>query len=278
MYVKAQDLVDAGRAGSIEAAQKVIDAKFQQILNNKQGCKNDRPWTIAKIDKLLDAEQPWVGYEFETGFDDKDEYHKVCNFLWHQQDYTSIDREGTGKFPMEIVYSPQNAADVLAGKGRLRETIQFFADNNLTPAKNPTTYSRRDVGMHVNISTPKKRKSKSDYYNDPVLDKVNTALQSLTNDQHDELYGRHEMHWGYGNNRGKYWEFKLFRSIPTLDRLNTVEKVTAGILVLIDYYEQNPNALQCTNAYDILSGKTDKVLTGGMGEGNKKPAARKRVA
>lgn len=274
MYVQPQDLVDAGRCKSLDAAQQQIDAKFQRILNNTQGNKDDRPWGIVQLDKRLDPNDDWVGYEFETGFDKKEDYHRACNYLWFKQDYTCIDREGTGKYPMEIVYSPQNAAEVFAGNGLLRATVQFFADNDMVPAKNPTTFSRRDVGIHVNISTPKKRKSYDGYWGaDPVLNKVNKALSSITRDQHDELYGRHDMHWGYGNNRGKYWEFKLFRSLPTLDRITTVETVTKNLLKLIHYYENNPTAGDCTNAYDVLSGKSDRVMTGG--EVNKKPAVKR---
>lgn len=265
MFVKPQDLVDAKRKPTLEEAQKYIDGIFSRIKNNTQGCKYDRPWNIVNLTGQLDPDQPWIGFEFETGFDDKKEYLSVVNYLWNEQDYTSIDREGTGNFPMEIVYSPMNAADVFAGKSTLMDTLHFIENSKFTVAKNPTTFTMRDVGIHANISTKKFRdltkhdQSRYDGEGYRVTAALNELLMMESDAQREELYGRSRMYWGCANCRGKYIELKLFRSSADVKKVTGYVNVVSRIITLLDYLIDNPKKRNVVDVYGFLSGRRDTV-------------------
>lgn len=259
MFISAPELLTAAKAGKLygrkindlKDAEEYLDAVLQRALNNDQDFKGySKPFNLVDFKKILDPKQPWIGFEFETGFDDKSEYQKLINFLW-AQDYTSIDKEGTGKFPVEIVYAPMNLSDVVAGNSTLQKTVEFYRDEELTPALNPTTASRRDVGIHAGISTPKSRKGDPYGYSA----RLSGILADLTAKQKDELYGRHVLHWGYANARRDYIELKMFRAIPDVDQIKVYVTVVAQCVKLLDFLIDNPNVKSLSNTYDFLSGK-----------------------
>lgn len=241
MFATAQDLVDCriyGRLNSLKEAQLYLDNALQKALANNQGCKHDRPWNIVDFSTKLDPKADWIGFEFETGFDNKAEYQSFVRHLWDQP-YTAIDKEGTGNYPVEVAYAPMSAADIKAGRGTLRQSVQFVKDNGLTPALNPTTFTRRDVGIHAGISTPNIRKGGEHY---DLSRRLNACLLSLNSKQRVAVYGRSELHWGGCQARTGYIEVKTFRAIPTLEHIDLVEKTTLNIVKLLKYLEANPAA------------------------------------
>lgn len=261
-FATAKDLVAASRRGDYyprvadEAeAQAQLDAALQQALNNKQNCKDNRPWRIVDFKTKLDKNQPWIGFEFETGFDSKQDYQKFINFLW-QQDYVAIDREGAGKYPVEVAFPPQTAADVLAGEALLCKSVQFMADSGLTPALNPTTFTCRDVGIHAGISTPKFRKAGRDtaYTAVCALDRI---IQSLNRAQKEEVYGRSALLWGGAHFRHSYVEIKVFRAIPEVEYVKRVAAVAVRMTTLLDWCLDHPNEDNILNAYEFLSGRDE---------------------
>lgn len=259
MFVSAPELLAAKKAGKfygnipdLAAAENYLEAVLQDALNNQQNFKgSNKPFGLVDFQKILDPKEPWIGFEFETGFDTKADYQKVINHLW-AQNYTSIDKEGTGKFPIEIVYAPIELSKVVAGESTLQKTVEFYRDNKITPALNPTTASRRDVGIHAGISSPKSRKANANY---PLADRMSGVLSSLTKKQMEELYGRSTLHWGTANARREYIELKMFRAIPEVDKIKVYIGVVAQCVVLMDWLLDNPNVKEISNAYDFLSGK-----------------------
>lgn len=260
MFVSAPELLAAAKAGKLygaripdlTAAEAHLDGVLQEALNNQQGFKGyNKPFQLVDFNKILDPKQAWIGFEFETGFDDKKDYQKVIHHLWAQP-YTSLDKEGTGKFPIEIVYAPMNLSDVLDGNSTLQKTVEFYRDSKITPALNPTTASRRDVGIHAGISTAKSRKLREQY---EIGGRLSRILSDLTKTQMDELYGRHTLHWGTANARQKYIELKMFRAIPEVDQIKVYIGVVAQCTKLLDFLIDNPNVNALSNTYAFLSGK-----------------------
>lgn len=231
-------------ARTVETARTYLVKSLDAALNNRQGCKDNRPWHIVNFNKILDRKEPWIGFEFETGFDDKANYQKFIRHLWDQP-YTAIDREGTGNYPVEVAYAPMEMSKVKAGKSMLRQSVQFMKDEGLNPALNPTTFTRRDVGIHAGISSPKMLACADKYGLCRRLDK---ALLSLSKDQRVKVYGRHELLWGGAHNRTGYFEIKVFRAIPTVDHVNLVERTTMNIVKLMDYLVDNPKAAPSADA------------------------------
>lgn len=258
-FATAKELVNSNRPwgpkfGTEQAAQDYLDKALARALENAQGCKGDRPWEIVDFGKILSKDEAWIGFEFETGFDSKDDYQKFINFLWGQ-DHVAIDREGTGKYPVEVAYPPIELSDMLKNGSGLLRSIKFYDAQKLKPALNPTTFTKRDVGIHIGVSTPKSRMGGGGYDLSRRLDGI---LTSLTNKQMDDCYGRHVLHWGTANARQGYIEFKMFRAIPTIEHVTRVQHIAAKLAELVDLLIDNPKIKQIDNLYEVFMGKQDK--------------------
>lgn len=253
-FATAEEIAAYGHiygARTVESARTYLVKALDAALDNRQGCKDNRPWHIVNFNKILDRKEPWIGFEFETGFDNKNEYQKFIRHLWDQP-YTAIDREGTGKYPVEVAYAPMELSKVKAGGSTLRASVQFMKDQGLTPALNPTTFTRRDVGIHAGISSPKMLAS--DKYS--LCRRLNEALLSLNSKQRIAVYGRDQLHWGGAHCRNNYFEIKVFRAIPTMEHVDLVERTTMNIVKLMDFLADNPNAAPSADAvFKFLSSK-----------------------
>lgn len=243
---------------SIADAEALLDSVLEEALENEQDCKQHRPWEIVDFTKKLDANDTWIGFEFETGFDSKKEYQTFIRWLWDQQ-YVAIDREGTGSYPVEVAFPPQTLADITKNGHLLTHCLEFINKKQLTPALNPTTFTCRDVGIHAGISTAKWRSATHDKQSSSVY-KLSAILYQLSDEQMDELYGRHELHWETAHDRYTYVELKMFRAIPTLERVNGYIDVTIRCTKLLDWCLDNPTTkLTNEQVYNYLSGKTDNI-------------------
>ena len=243
---------------SIADAEALLNSVLEDALENEQDCKEHRPWEIVDFSEKLDADDTWIGFEFETGFDSKKEYQTFIRWLWDQP-YVAIDREGTGDYPVEVAFPPQTLADIAKNGHLLTHCLGFIHKKELTPALNPTTFTCRDVGIHAGISTAKWRDADYNAQSKAVR-KLADILYQLTDKQMDELYGRHELHWETAHNRYTYVELKMFRAIPELERVNGYIDVTIRCTKLLDWCLDNPTT-KLTNAqvYNYLSGKTDNI-------------------
>lgn len=261
-FVTAEELLAASKAGKcdyhnipdIKAAEAYLAAVLDKALRNAQPNKYDRPWQLVDMGTLLDPKQAWIGFEFETGFDDNADYKKFINFLWGHN-HVAIDKEGTGKYPVEVAFPPQVIKDVQKGKSLLVQTLKFIHDNGLKPALNPTTFTKRDVGIHAGISTPLYRKKMAEgRYYDVNLRGYCSILSSLTPKQMDEVYGRHTLHWGTAHARNSYVEIKVFRATPEVEYVEKVAAVACRMAKLLDFCLEHPNTSKLTNAYEFLRG------------------------
>lgn len=277
-FVTPQELMDAsksrkfyGRINTLEDADAYIKGKLEEALENNLGKGENRPWYLVDLTKALDQNQAWVGFEYETGFDSKKDYQSFINFLWGL-DHVALDKEGTGKYPVEVAFPPQNMSDVLAGRSGLQQTLEFVHDAGLKSALNPTTYTRRDVGIHAGLSTPAYRAYGGNKYE--LVRKLTKVLGTScdcdygeeksdyepTAAQKDELYGRHKLYWGSSHVKGAYIELKMFKAIPDIDRIKGYIKVVERVAKLVDFFIANPNVSVISNSYAFLSGKDENPI------------------
>ena len=238
---------------NVKAAQAFIDERKDEALNNQQDNKYHRPWKIVDLTKALPKDQAWIGIEFETGFDCMKEYQKVVNFLWDDVEYAAIDREGSGDYPIEIAFAPEPMENVLKGTTAFERTLQFFADNKLTCATNPTCFTCRDIGIHAGLSTPATRALGDGLWQ--VTSRLDRILLSLNDKQRKKLYGRTELHWEAAHDRGTYIELKMFKSVPDLDVARGFLQVIQRVGVLADFLIANPEVRSINNTYEFLSGE-----------------------
>lgn len=249
------DEVAKYRRCSKSDAKTWLDNHLDNCLDNRLGKWGDRPWQIVDFRKKLDNDKAWIGFEFETGFDSKKEYQQFVNYLWQNIDYVAMDREGTGNYPIELAFAPMEADKVLQGESTLLKAVTYIKENGLTPALNPTTYTRRDVGIHAGISTPKWNKCADQYH---VALRLAAALEKLSTEQRDEVYGRHMLYWGTAHQKGTYIELKMFKAIPTIEHVNKVVAVTGQCVKLLDMLIDDPNLNPSqAQVYKFLSSTDD---------------------
>lgn len=260
-FVNAQEL-SVYRKCSVEDAQRFLDAELARALDNHQGCKDNRPWHIVNFTKMLPKDQPWIGFEFETGFDDKDDYNKFIHFLWGK-DYVAIDREGTGQYPVEVAFPPQALSDVDANTHLLEQTVRYVHEQGMKPALNPTTFTRRDVGIHAGISTPRLRDGT---IKGGTVQRLDDIIQSLSQKERTDVYGRSKLLWGgaflrggYGGRGTPYVEIKTFKAIPEVDRVQRYITTVKQMIVLLEWLHDNPQVDKIKNAYEFLRGDTNKI-------------------
>lgn len=261
MFATAEEIVASGRiygVYTLSQAHEYLQRTLDAALDNNQGNKDDRPWHIVDFSKRLDPTQPWIGFEFETGFDDKQEYQKFIRWLWEQR-YVAIDREGTGNYPVEVAFPPQELQDVLKNGHLLLKCVEFIHHSKLTPALNPTTFTRRDVGIHAGISTPKFRSATYGQKADAVC-ALSAILNNLSVEQKKELYGRSALYWGTAHLRESYVELKMFKAIPEVAHVQHCIDVTVRCIDLLDWCLDNPyKKLNREQGYNYLSGKTNEI-------------------
>ena len=260
-FAKAEEIV--GKVYNIKtlgAAENYLAKVLNAALANTMGNKHDRPWQIVDFKKKLDNEQPWIGFEFETGFDDKEEYQQFIHWLW-KQDYVAIDREGSGNYPVECAFPPQTLADVEQNGHLLQRAVEFINEKQLTAAGNCTTFTKRDIGIHAGISSAKFR-AMGVYAKSAVIERMAAVLNSLNHDERMELYGRTALHWGTASNRSTYVELKMFKSTTNVEQIKGYIKVVKKCIEMMDLFIDDPKA-KIDDAYSFLSGgkkaKTKRV-------------------
>lgn len=227
-------------------------------LANTQVCKANRPWTFVDFNLLLKQDQPWLGWEWETGTDDRDTYHLMIEFLW-SMNHIAIDREGSGKYPFEIAFPPENASTYKRGVTAFQKYARWIRDNKIKQANNPTTYTARAIGIHVNVSTPKSRKNPEKEVGYALATALQFAGKAGTDadgqKKEIELFGRCQRFWSLCQHRGKgQYEFKLFASTSDYGTLKRYQQIALRLPALMDVYLDN---LKCINVYEYLRGDED---------------------
>lgn len=238
---KIEDHMGMPRGKFVEAkAQQFIDEHKQRHLEHRLS-KLYRPWDMIRLTDKLDVTQPWVGVEYETGYNSREAYQRVVNYLWQNVPFACIDTEGDGNVPCEITFAPVNMDLFMSDDYHMDKLLTYM--NGKGDAKKHGTYIYS--GTHLNASTPSYRKMSNS-----LVSEFNTKLHyllkfGLTTDEKTELFGRQP--YGYNNYMGqgrtKWIEFKLFHSTGDMERWQHYKGVMSRIIQLIDYYARDINTL-----------------------------------
>lgn len=240
-----------------EIADQILQSALQVTLNVRQA-KLNRPWDIVNLTSKLDPKQPWLGFEFEMGFDRKADYDKLIHYIWTDTTHVAVDREGYGAYCPEVTFSPENLAAYMDGSSTIQRLIKWMNDNK-TPLAN---FGEQYVGTHLNLSTPAYRKG-TGAAQSRYAQLVNNSILTLTQAEHVELFGRKP--FGLGTQQASWIEYKMFRSTDNLKAFNKYVEVSKNLAELMEYMmahhkdmpssEYKGSSRFIYNFADILRGK-----------------------
>lgn len=244
------------RASLIDEAEatSILERHFNAILNNVHG-KATRPWHIVDITKKLDPAQPWLGFEFETGFETEAIYQKIINFVWKNVDHVAIDKEGYGRFCPEFTFSPENLSNYMEGKSAIQRTLMWMKENKIRMAD----FGDHPVGTHLNISTPTFR-SIDRSAQERVTRLIAHSLLFLNKKDHKELFGRTA--YGVGQlGEGNWIEFKIFRSTDDAKVFDQYLRISQRMAELVEHLSRAGVASLKTTGTDYIHNIVE-LLTG----------------
>lgn len=248
------------------------------VLNEQQNLrmfKGARPWHIVNVAEQLPADQPWIGIEFETGFSLRTEYQSVINYVWHNTQLSTVDREGYSNYPCEFTFFPTTLDDFVAGNHPLDNMLSFMENNGIQVAERNGTHFYQ-IGMHVNFSTPAMRegtKDESHVRTKWVKDVLNHSLGRLNNNELNDLFGRRPYRGFVLRMSGNsyYIEGKLFNSTTDREDIAGYKRVIERICKLAEELASSDDTsmaayrgnklrtdyLGLDNLYEYLMGTTD---------------------
>lgn len=162
-----------------------------------------RPWEIINPASRLPCDKVWVGFEYETGYDRKDDF--LASLRWVDKKFRNAcyDCEGTGCYPVEYTFFPVELDHLEFKSG---PAAMIYKSRELRPVHHEPN---RCVGTHVNISTPTSRNG----FNALRNHAIQYVCGMLSSSERKILFGRASVYGnGYPNWMDKYWEFKFFNT------------------------------------------------------------------
>lgn len=212
-------------------ARRILAAAKAAAMNRMQGNKYNRPWALLDVTEGLDRQQAWLGWEFETGFRNLQEYQRVINYMWQRQPRSAIDSEGYGSYPAELTFSPVNESDFLAEKSGIWQLLRYMRTHGISSDWIADNY----VGTHLNVSTPTFR-SLNRSAAGVVVSMMSESIRTLTPAQKQELFGRQPYGYGYFQaiNSKQWAEFKLFKSTSNIDTFRKYADVAKRIAMMME--------------------------------------------
>jgi len=164
--------------------------------------KSTRPWHFVSPASVLPADQVWVGFEVETGYHSREALTTALGKLARCKQLIALDVEGSGRQPIEVTFFPVALAD-MEKKGGPSRII------NMSTSVPPATHDPdRLVGTHFNFSTPTMRSSGIQF----DVNGVGHAIQNLTGEQRELLFGRSRVYGPTPYWQGTHVECKWFNT------------------------------------------------------------------
>ena len=222
--------VDARHIRTRADARKLLAAGKQAALLQRQGNKINRPWNIIDVTQRLDETQAWFGLEFELGFNNRDDYRRVINYMWQRQPFSAIDTEGFGQYSAELTFSPVNGEDFLNEKSGMWQLLRYMKKHSIRFPR-----WSHNIGTHVNVSTPSFRALNLEQQS-VVTAAINNGLRNMPDSRKIDLFGRTPYGYGFLRHGGaKSWiEFKLFNSTNDINRFRGYKLVMKRIADLME--------------------------------------------
>lgn len=246
MFRYANLTVPARNSIKSKDIQNAMNSILKRTLDHNQH-KSTRPWELVDVTAGLDPAQPWIGFEYETGFDDRTHYHQVINFCWESFDNMAFDREGPGRYDVELTFSPINLSTMMDKNAcPIDKLLAFERASGIFPEEvdggDPEDWgSDEQWGMHVNISTPASRDLASDRHT-MVCAMLNLSLDKMSSAAKHRLFGRIPYGLGFcrsGLNaeqqvKQQWMEFKLFNTTGDQEVFDDYRNVTANLTKVIE--------------------------------------------
>ena len=246
----------------VPAAFAMYEQLKERVLNTGCfGAKIFRPYDHTNVaDMGLDPEQPWIGFEFETGYMTKDSMRKCLGYCWDSFDNVTFDSEGEGEHYSEVTFAPANLSSFIDQSAPAAQYMKFLSDNR------EMTYNSGEsaIGTHVNISLPVMRGHSQQtaqmlYSITPTL---NRSLGTLSNDDNLEFFGRGRLYAGFflnsDNHNNSWFEGKLFRTTYDYAQYQKYIRVSRGLVKAIEtLVAANGGGYYISNMFDLLSNPDD---------------------
>lgn len=258
---------------------KLLNDRYYRSISQHNLGKGDRPWELVDLTAGLDQTQPWVGLEWENGFESGDAYRAAIDYMWASHHYWAVDGEGVGTWYGEFTFPPTELSKWLNKDSMFDSLLNFMHstgnrmpggpavsdecqncgstaglddDGDCLTCGDGDPYDRNDVrsgwGMHINISSPISR----DQQVGRILTNagrvaINNALQAFTYEQNKTLFGRSPYGLGYQRcdpDRTQWWyEFKVFQTTDDIAAIDGYRSVTARLVSAIMQVEQETKNL-----------------------------------
>lgn len=246
--------------GPSDLPQQLTLTKAREILSELKESylthylhKGTRPWGVMDVTKDLDPDQAWIGIEYETGYEHRDHYRNVVNYIWRASMHSVIDDEGCGFYPCEITFAPVNASDFNSA----RYIMDRFLKRNDKAGIGMADHHHLDmIGTHVNISTPSYRAQPS--IKDNVGQIMGNSVDLMTPADQRELFGREP--YGSMESLGTHIEGKLFDSTDDLETWKKYKKVMLRLADVVEYVAANYHKLDLS--YNHYISNLDEILRG----------------
>lgn len=242
----------------VPAAFAMYEQLKERVLNTGYfGAKLFRPYDHTNVtDMGLDPSQPWIGFEFETGYASKDAMRKCLGYCWDSFDNVTFDGEGEGEYFSEVTFAPANLSSFVDQSAPAAQYMKFLSDNR------EMTYNSGEsaIGTHVNISLPVMRgctqQMAQTLYN--ITPALNRSLGTLSADDNLGFFGRERLYAGFflnsDNHNNSWFEGKLFRTTYEYDVYQNYIRVSRGLVKAIEaLVETNGTGYYISNLFDLLS-------------------------
>lgn len=184
-----------------EAALKAYSKALEMV--KARGCLNGkgmRPY-YYEDQSTLDRNQPWWGFEFETGYAKQEDMANALEYAWNiAEGGVSFDHEGESAYPSEVTFAPIEMSRVLDGTAPACKFIKYLSDNNLGHSQGSAW-----IGTHFNFSLP----NITGWY-EAAEYVINNTLHKLSGDR-ETYFGRRNIYGG-AQSRNDWVEIKLFRT------------------------------------------------------------------
>lgn len=242
----------------VPAAFAMYEQLKERVLSTGYfGAKLFRPYDHTNVtDMGLDPSQPWIGFEFETGYASKDAMRKCLGYCWDSFDNVTFDGEGEGEYFSEVTFAPANLSSFVDQSAPAAQYMKFLSDNR------EMTYNSGEsaIGAHVNISLPVMRgctqQMAQTLYN--ITPALNRSLGTLSADDNLGFFGRERLYAGFflnsDNHNNSWFEGKLFRTTYEYDVYQNYIRVSRGLVKAIEaLVETNGTGYYISNLFDLLS-------------------------
>jgi hypothetical protein len=246
---------------TVEHAERALRSAFQDVLDRRMPEKGNRPWELVALGEKLDPAQAWLGFEYEMGLNTAEDYRALVTYIWHEHNHVAIDREGIGAHSLEITFPPQNAEQFAQGTAGIQYLLRWMEERGIRTID----HEGRNIGQHVNISTPRIRANPAKAV--AISRLINHSLWAMAPARLAELFGRTP----YGLSRPRvsngqtYFEFKVFDATQNQETFAGYVKVSRRLAMMIDDLAgrdlpEDPlqGTMYIANIYDVLTADVER--------------------